>query len=769
MRARQILGLAVAVLTAGVLVVPAPALAATPQLAGVVRNAAGDGVGGICVDVHRADMLAEKATWTTGADGRWRASPTTEAPEVFGTGRVSVKVAFRDCRPNPTLAGQWFAGVRSADDAQVLLVDPGARETVRANATLGRGARITGVVVDGRGRAVPGACVAATHPDDPTVGGDAVADGSGQFAVAGLPAATYVLRGSDCTDPRTQATAHLGPGGSVARGVDDAARLSLAAGESLSIGRLQLPDDGVVTGTIRRGAQGQAGACVAAIDTASDTSHGTVTGADGSYKIAGLLPGRWLLRVTDCRSVAPRDQFATAWLTPSGTTADPRTAAAQPITVGGTVTLGVRSVRAGGAVAGRVLADGATSGLRADEGRQAVPGACVSAAPRGSLALVGSTVADGDGRWVIGGLDPDTSYQVAAYDCDASGPHGLDWAGAPVAGQGTPVAPAAGEVRGGVDVVLGDAVRRVAGRDRVETALQLARDAFASTSTVVLARADAYPDALAGAPLATLLGAPILLTDRGVLSPGVASAISDLGASQVVLLGLTAALSQTVEDQVRGIRGVDEVLRVGGETRFHTAAEIARFVGGTQAYVVEGASPDPARGWPDAVSVAGLAARTEAPLLLVTRDSLPGPTRDVINQVGFGSLTVVGGPAAVSDAVFGQLTALTDDLDRLAGDTRYGTSAAVVERATERGLWTRTTWLATGMNYPDALVAGAVVGQDGGLLQLVAGSDAVAGSPEALAVLDDLADGIHRTVLLGGPAAISETAEAQVRGVLEAG
>ena len=31
-----------------------------------------------------------------------------------------------------------------------------------------------------------------------------MADGAGRFSVGGLPAATYVLRGSDCTDPRTQ-------------------------------------------------------------------------------------------------------------------------------------------------------------------------------------------------------------------------------------------------------------------------------------------------------------------------------------------------------------------------------------------------------------------------------------------------------------------------------------------------------------------------------------------------------------------------------------
>ncbi len=75
-------------------------------------------------------------------------------------------------------------------------------------------------------------------------------------------------------------------------------------------------------------------------------------------------------------------------------------------------------------------------------------------------------------------------------------------------------------------------------------------------------------------------------------------------------------------------------------------------------------------------------------------------------------------------------------------------------------MWSRTTWIATGLNYPDALVAGAVVGQDGGILQLIHGADASA-SPEALDTVARLADGIDRVVLLGGEVAISDaTADA---------
>lgn len=766
MRVRPMFAATLGAVTALALLVPTSAGAASPHLRGRVVNTADVPVPGICVDVHPADTLTEKYTVVTNDDGRWAFTRSDAPAGIFDGGRYDVKVGFRDCdgASQGNLASEWHANARSFDTARVVTVDPGAAEPIRINAELEAGAAIRGRVVDDGGAAVGGACVSATDPSDPSVGNSTVAAGDGGFRVVGLPPGTYVLRARDCTAPITRASAYLGPGGTIARGTDDAARIDLDRGESDGVGAVTLPDAAALRGTIGNGDQ----ACVTAVDTEASTTVGDVTDGAGAWRVGGLLPGSWLLKVADCLEDDPARQFATVWLLPGGgTTTDPAVAARFPWVIGsGTTTVGTREVEAGGAMAGRVLRDGTTPGLRPGEVTGTFPGACVSATPRDSLRIVGTDVADGDGRWVIGGLHPDQPYRFAAYDCDADNAHGLDWAtSSPVEGQGTALTLTAGRVNGGVDVVVGDPVRRVAGQTRVDTAVRLALDGFERSTFVVLARADAYPDALAGAPLARLLEAPILLTDPSSLSPGVASAVAALGADEVVMLGGTAALSDRVQEQVTAISGVDTVRRVGGQTRFDTAAIIAGFVGGEHAYVVEGASPDPNRGWPDAVSVAGLAARTQAPLLLVERDRVPDGTRTALEELNFSSLTAIGGPVAISEAVEGQLADLTDRFDRLFGETRYGTSAAVVERALELGMWSRTMWLATGQNYPDALVAGALLGQDGGVLQLVAGSDVTA-SPEALATLADLEVGIDRTVLLGGPVAISEASQDRIAAVL---
>ncbi|MFP3441662.1 cell wall-binding repeat-containing protein, partial [Pantoea sp. SIMBA_133] len=54
-------------------------------------------------------------------------------------------------------------------------------------------------------------------------------------------------------------------------------------------------------------------------------------------------------------------------------------------------------------------------------------------------------------------------------------------------------------------------VERISGKDRYKTAIEVSKAGWEKSDTVVLARGDEYPDALAGAPLAYKYDAPILL------------------------------------------------------------------------------------------------------------------------------------------------------------------------------------------------------------------------------------------------------------------
>ena len=282
-------------------------------------------------------------------------------------------------------------------------------------------------------------------------------------------------------------------------------------------------------------------------------------------------------------------------------------------------------------------------------------------------------------------------------------------------------------------------VLRLAGADRVATAVAISRQVAAAAVTVVVVGQDEYADALSGAPLAAALGAPMLLTARDGLSAVTADEVVRLGARQAVLLGGEAALSEAVAGELTAL-GL-EVQRIAGASRFATAAAVAAHLPpADEVFVAEGAHADALRGWPDALSAAALAAALQRPLLLTTGDQLPVESLEAIPAGA--DVTIVGGEDAVGPAV---ASALQDvgEVRRLAGATRYDTSAAAAEEWLARGNDLSGVWLATGRAFPDALVAAAAAGQSAGLLLLLDGLD-VAGSPATRGWLADHATQLRR-------------------------
>ncbi len=306
-------------------------------------------------------------------------------------------------------------------------------------------------------------------------------------------------------------------------------------------------------------------------------------------------------------------------------------------------------------------------------------------------------------------------------------------------------------------------VSRLAGPSRIETAVAVSKASFTSADTAVLARADVYADALAGAPLAASLQAPVLLTNHDSLHPAVKAELTRLGASTVVLLGGTAAISDSVATALKDAGYTVE--RHAGANRFATAAAIAHEVApgtGGPLFLVEGASADPSRGWPDALSAAPYAAFLGVPIVLTVTGELPADTKALIDQLDPSEIIIVGGTAAVGDAVEQAVAADGRTVRRLAGASRYATSAAVYDEAVTRGMDPSQRWLATGTNYPDALAAAAAAAHAGYPMLLVPPAAAFDTSPAPIR-LDAAYDLLRSVVLLGGTNAISSGVEDLVK------
>lgn len=150
-----------------------------------------------------------------------------------------------------------------------------------------------------------------------------------------------------------------------------------------------------------------------------------------------------------------------------------------------------------------------------------------------------------------------------------------------------------------------------------------------------------------------------------------------------------------------------EVGRIWGANRFGTAAEIseARYpspAGNIEVFVVTGLD------FPDALTAGPAAGLKDAPVLLVRPGSIPPETDAELKRLGPAKIWIAGGPSVVSDTVKAQLQTYTDSkaassVERLAGSNRYGTAQAVANLfAADRP----SVFVATGLNFPDALAAG---------------------------------------------------------------
>jgi hypothetical protein len=281
---------------------------------------------------------------------------------------------------------------------------------------------------------------------------------------------------------------------------------------------------------------------------------------------------------------------------------------------------------------------------------------------------------------------------------------------------------------------------RLAGATRDDTAISISRATYPSASTVVVARDDLYPDALAAGPLAAKLHGPLLLSPTAAAPAALLAEVKRLGAKTAYLIGDTTALSANVEAGLRAA-GISTVNRIGGVTRYETAALIAEQIGGTAVYLARGDD------FPDAASVAALAAFQQRPILLTTPDSLSTAALAAINDLQVARATIVGGASAVAATMEATLAGVGVTASRVEGSTRYGTSAAVAALALTAGM-TGPPWLTDGANWPDALSAGPAAALSKGSLLLVDPTD-LSDSPDSLAWLE--AHPPATVVAVGGP------------------
>lgn len=236
------------------------------------------------------------------------------------------------------------------------------------------------------------------------------------------------------------------------------------------------------------------------------------------------------------------------------------------------------------------------------------------------------------------------------------------------------------------------ATTRVAGADRINTAVEVSKKYYKSADTVIIANYEKFADSLSASALSKALKAPILLVKKDQLDSVVAQEIKRLGAKNVVVIGGEQSVDKTKDSLSKY-----NVQTIAGSDRYETSAKIAQEIikrtGTTKAVIASGET------FADALTVAPLANKNNMPILLVQPNNIPKATQEVLKQIN--KVIIVGGEKTISNQVANKLPNPT----RIAGANRYETAKKIYEYGFKDR---KEVNIANGTNFADSLVIGSI-------------------------------------------------------------
>lgn len=205
-------------------------------------------------------------------------------------------------------------------------------------------------------------------------------------------------------------------------------------------------------------------------------------------------------------------------------------------------------------------------------------------------------------------------------------------------------------------------IDKIQGEDRYETAAKIA-DKQNYTTAILVNSDKSLADGLSASGLAGAIDAPILLTKKDSIPIATIKKLE--GVNKVYIIGLEKTIGKKVEDELRK-KGI-KVERLGGNGRIETSYTVAKEINEitkinkvilTNAY----------KGEADAMSVAPVAVRDDAPIILTNGQNIPFDAKNIESYV-------IGGKTSMSDKLVQDTNS-----ERLGGVDRFDTNKKIINK-----------------------------------------------------------------------------------------
>lgn len=223
----------------------------------------------------------------------------------------------------------------------------------------------------------------------------------------------------------------------------------------------------------------------------------------------------------------------------------------------------------------------------------------------------------------------------------------------------------------------------MSGKDRYETSTKISKTGWTSgAKNVVIVNGNEknMVDGLSATPFATIKDAPLLLSNGKTLPASTISELKRLNPTNVYIIGGTASMPESVVSSIKSNTKAT-VTRIGGSTRYETSLEIAKQIDKiadvSKVYISSGT------GEVDALSIASVAGREKAPILLTNVNSIDNKTYDFIRSESIKDAYFIGGDKKISNSVINQVDKVVSadvSKNRVAGRNRKDTNAAIIKK-----------------------------------------------------------------------------------------
>ena len=377
---------------------------------------------------------------------------------------------------------------------------------------------------------------------------------------------------------------------------------------------------------------------------------------------------------------------------------------------------------------------------------------------------------------------------TAGFVCPASTPQNCDTFTYTIVDNGTGPGPLTSSP-GTVFLTVTPSVARYSGSDRYATGVAIVSANYSGNQPVIyVATGTNFPDGLAGGAAAGFKHAPLVLINGlgGSLPANISNELTNLSGptTRIVVLGGPTTINSTMFNLLAQKAGfmpdgvTRNITRLSDDNRYDTAVKVS----------LDTYPSPPASGtvflasglaFPDALSASAVAGHIGAPLLLVpggkagSLASVPKVTAELDRLVP-STIYIAGSVASVSAGIESALHTRFPlaTIHRFDGANRYNTATKIADWFFQNPAVppfgptpVKTVYVASGLNFPDALAGGALAGSQGAPLLLVPGTsgniDGVVVSGHAVITEEFGPTRLfpNRVIIFGSTSAVSKSIE----------